>query len=223
MVIKITLALGDAFSRRKQIEAQIDTWIRRLELAGRETLRFHTESIEGDEKFKPIAGTKKEFQRTYTIEECNNKIQELLKEDQELAIRISLTNQKAKAKLIDFDGQEKELTIPELLVLKNDIAPKLERATRAIPKLAKEIEILEKTDNLVKWRTVQPIYKRKQSLSDQGHKIENEYIDYYVVEEVTDYGYQERKVFDETDKIHAWQQRLKEAINQANKTELVEL
>ena len=71
------------------------------------------------------------------------------------------------------------------------------------------------------WLTV--YYKTKQSLSEQGHKIEEEYIDYYDVEEITDYGFEEREVYDEIDKIHAWQQRLKEAINQANKTDLIEL
>ena len=43
------------------------------------------------------------------------------------------------------------------------------------------------------------------------------------MEEVTDYGIEERIIFDEIDKMHAWQHRLKEAINQANKTELIEL
>lgn len=63
----------------------------------------------------------------------------------------------------------------------------------------------------------------KQSLSEQGHKIEEQFIDYYEVQEITDYGMEERKVFDEIDRIHAWQHRLKEAINQANKTELITL
>jgi len=43
------------------------------------------------------------------------------------------------------------------------------------------------------------------------------------VEENIDFGFDERKVYDEIDKIHDWQHRLKEAINQANKTELIEL
>ena len=64
----------------------------------------------------------------------------MIEEDQKLALRISLTNQKAKSRLIDLDGNEVELTIPELLVIKNNIAPKLERATQSIPKLAKGVE-----------------------------------------------------------------------------------
>ena len=140
-----------------------------------------------------------------------------------MALRISLTNQKAKAKIIDLEGNEVELTIPELIVLKNNIAPKLENAAQAIPKLAKGVEILETTDKQTKWRTIYPVYKKKQSLSEQGHKIEEEYIDYYNVEEITDFGQDERQVFDYIDKVHAWQHRLKEAINQANKTELLEL
>ena len=82
---------------------------------------------------------------------------------------------------------------------------------------------MEKTSDYSKWRTVNPYYKTKQSLSEQGHKIEEEFIDFYNVEENTDYGFEERKVFDEIDKIHAWQHRLKVAINQANKTELIEI
>ena len=134
-----------------------------------------------------------------------------------------MTNQKAKAKLVDLDGREVELTIPELLVLKNDIAPKLEQSAQSIPKQAKGVEIIETTDKFIKWQSIQPIYKTKQSLSEQGHKIEERIVDYYEVQEITDYGEEERKVFDEIDKIHEWQHRLKEAINQANKTELIDL
>ncbi len=134
-----------------------------------------------------------------------------------------MTNQKAKAKLIDLNGDEVELTIPELIVLKNDIAPKVEEASQSIPRAAKGVEVLESTNTILKWRSIFPVYKTKQSLSEQGHKIEKEYIDFYNVEENTDYGFDEREVFDEIDKIHTWQHRLKEAINQANKTELVEI
>ena len=134
-----------------------------------------------------------------------------------------MTNQKARSKLIDLNGNEVELTIPELLVLKNDIAPKLEAAAQSVPRKAVGVEVIEATDKSTKWRTIYPLYKQKQSLSEQGHKIEEEYIDYYNVEEIIDYGIEERNVFDQIDKIHAWQHRLKEAINQANKTELIEL
>ncbi|TFF95703.1 MAG: hypothetical protein EU544_02220 [Promethearchaeota archaeon] len=219
----MALTLSDAFSRRKQIQAEIENWINRLSYAGRETVSYQTKQIEGDKKFIPIPGSKKEYHRTYTIEECQSKIQELIEEDKELALKISLTNQIAKAKIVNLEGKEIELTVPELLVLKNNIAPKLERAANAIPKKATGVEIIDGTDQYTKWRTINPIYKRKQSLSEQGHKIEEEYIDYYNVEEVTDYGVQTRKVNDEVDKIHAWQHRLKEAINQANKTELINL
>ncbi|MBN1214691.1 MAG: hypothetical protein JXA99_04540 [Candidatus Lokiarchaeota archaeon] len=217
------LTLGDGFSRRKQIENEFNTWINRLKLAGKDTIRYQTKEIEGDKKFKAIPGSKKEFKRTYSIEECRSKIGELIEEDQKLALRISLTNQKAKAKLIDLDGNEVELTIPQLILLKNDIAPKLEETAQAIPKVAKGVEVLNIKDNSIQWRSIYPLYKKKQSLSEQGHKIEEEYIEYYNVEENIDFGFDERKVYDEIDKIHDWQHRLKEAINQANKTELIEL
>lgn len=219
----MSFTLGDAFSRRKQIESELENWINRLRYTGRTSVSYQTKAIEGAEKFIPIPGSKKEFNRSYTIEECQAKIKELLEEDKKLAMRISITNQQAKASMIDLEGKEVELTVPELIVLKNNIAPKLENAAQAIPKLSKGVEIMEKTDKYTKWRTIYPYYKTKQSLSEQGHKIEEEYVDYYSVEEITDFGVDERVVFDEIDKIHAWQHRLKEAINQANKTELLDL
>ncbi|MBY9006349.1 MAG: hypothetical protein KGD63_06295 [Candidatus Lokiarchaeota archaeon] len=219
----MTLTLGDGFSRRKQIEKEFSSWINRLRLAGKDTISYQTKVIEEEKKFIPIPGSKKEFKRNYSIEECRSNLAELIEEDQKLALRISITNQKAKAKLLDLDGKEVELTIPQLILLKNDIAPKLEETAQAIPKVAKGVEIIESTDKIIKWRSITPIYKIKQSLSEQGHKIEEEYIDYYNVVENTDFGFDERKVYDDIDKIHDWQHRLKVAINQANKTELIEL
>ena len=219
----MTITLGDAFSRRKQIESELSNWINRLKLAGKDSIKYQTKEIEGGNQFIKIPGSEKDFKRTYTIEECQEKIKQLIEEDRKIALRISLTNQKAKARLVDLEGNEVELTIPELLVLKNDIAPKLEEAAQAVPRKAVGVEVIEKTDAYTKWRTIYPLYKQKQSLSEQGHKIEEEYIDYYNVEEIIDYGIEERNVFDQIDKIHAWQHRLKEAINQANKTELIEL
>jgi len=219
----MVMTLGDGFSRRKQVSAELDTWVNRLRLAGRDSIKYQTEAIEGENKFKPIPGSIKDFKRNYTIEECNEKIKELIEEDRILALRISLTNQKAKSTLIDLEGNEVTLTIPELLVLKNNIAPKLENAARGIPIKAKGVDVMETTDDYIKWRTIYPLYKTKQSLSEQGHKIEEEYIDYYNVEEIVDYGFKERKVYDDIDKLHAWIHRLKEAINQANKTELITL
>jgi hypothetical protein len=222
-VEKMTLTLGDAFARRKQINSKLDDWFNRLSLAGRNIIKYETKEIEGEDSFKPVPGTRTEYKRNYTIEECQRKIQALIEEDKILAKQISLTNQRAKANLTDLDENEISLTIPELLVLKNDIAPKLERAAASIPKLAKGVEVIQKTDTYTKWRKTTPYYKTKQSLSDKGHKIEEEVIDYYDVEEVTDFGVTERNVYDEIDKIHAWQHRIKEAINQANKTELIEI
>lgn len=219
----MVITLSDGFSLRKAIASELETWMNRLRLAGRKTNRYQTKEIQGDKKFQPIPGTQNEYPRHYTIPECNEKIKELIEEDRKLAMRISVTNQKAKAQMKDIEGIDVELTIPALLVLKNDIAPKLERAAQSIPKLNQNAEVMEKGSDFCKWRTVFPYYKTKQSLSEQGHKIEEEYIDYYNVEEVMDYGYDERRVNDEIDKIHEWQHRLKEAINQANKTELVDL
>nr|MDO8087579.1 hypothetical protein [Candidatus Sigynarchaeum springense] len=215
--------LGDAFARRKQIDAEIENWLARLRLAGRDTLQYRALTIENKDNLVPIPGSKREFKRTYSIEECLEKTKALIEEDRVLALRISLTNQKARAKLVDLDGVEKELTIPELLVLKNDIAPKLENLTRAIPIKAKGVEIMKEMGTVMNWRAITKVEKASQELSDKGHKIEKQVVDYYQIEEVTDYGHDERKVFDEIDKIHLWLQRVRNAINEANKTDLVEL
>ncbi len=215
--------LGDAFARRKQIGAEIENWLARLRLAGRDTLQYRTLSIENKENLVPIPGSKRDFKRTYSIEECLDKLKALIEEDRKLALRISLTNQKARAKLVDFDGAEKELTIPELLVLKNDIAPKLENMARAIPIKAKGVEVTKETDKVMNWRAITKIEKASQELSDKGHKIEKQVVDYYQIDEVADYGHEERKVFDDIDKIHLWLQRVRNAINDANKTPLLDL
>ncbi len=215
--------LGDAFARRKQVGSEIENWVSRLSLAGKDTRIFTTRQIEGAKEFEVIPGSQKTFTRNYSIEECREKIQELIDEDKQLARRISLTNQTAKAKLKDLDGSEKVLTIPELLVLRNEIAPKLENAARAIPKLPNGVEILEKNAKFIKWRDVEPKYKNLQELSDKGHKIEKQVIEYYTITENTDYGKPEREIYDEIDKIHKWLERIKNAINDANKTELINL
>jgi hypothetical protein len=214
--------LGDAFTRRKQIDAEIQNWINRLSLAGQDSKIYQTKRIEGDQKFVPIPGNMKTYARNYTIEECQERIKTLIDEDRQLARRISLTNQIAVGNLLDLDGKEKKLNIPELLLLRNEIGPKLENAARAIPKKATGVEIVKQDANSMNWRSIEPYYKHSQELSDKGHKIEKEYIDFYTITEVTDYGKHEREIFDETDKIHAWLERIKNAINEANKTELVE-
>jgi hypothetical protein len=215
--------LGDGFIRRKQIASEIQNWTQRLSLAGRETLQYVTKEIEGVTKFTPIAGSTKEYKRTYMIEECQQHIDELIKEDLSLALRISITNQKASAIFIDLDGQEKTRTIPELLVLRNEIAPKMEQAARATPVQAKGVDIFETTSEFIHWRSVSPQYKHLQEMSDKGMKVENDVIEKYSIEEVKDFGWEERKIFDKVDEIHLWLQRIKNAINDANKTELIEL
>ncbi|MBD3187262.1 hypothetical protein GF325_10565, partial [Candidatus Bathyarchaeota archaeon] len=114
--------LGDAFTRRKQINSEIQTWLNRLQLAGRDSEQFKTNAIEGEEKFKPVPGSYRKFTRNYTIEECMEKLEDLMASDRKLALRISMTNHVARATLLDLDGTEMEYSIPELLVLKNEIA-----------------------------------------------------------------------------------------------------
>ena len=55
----MVLTLGDGFSRRKQINSEIENWINRLRLAGRETISYETKEIEGENKFVSIPRSKK--------------------------------------------------------------------------------------------------------------------------------------------------------------------
>ena len=187
------------------------------------TTLFTTKEITGATKFEPIPGSTKVYNRNYTIEECIESLDKLIEEDKNLALRISLTNQQAKAKMIDLDGQEKEFSIPELLVLKNDIAPKLENLKRTIPIRAEGVDIIEENDQSIKYRFITETKKTVQEMGEKGQVISNTTSDFFTVEERIDYGFNQRKVYDEIDAIHKWLVRLKEAINQANRTVLAEL
>src|SRR5690348_15698985 len=108
------MTLSDAFNRRKKLAADIASWTNRLSQAGTERREYRTKAIEGDGAFVPEPGSEKFTERHYTIEECQAHIAALMREDRELALRISLTNQRAKARVQDLDGTERELTVPEL-------------------------------------------------------------------------------------------------------------
>lgn len=218
------MTLGDAFNRRKKLDSDIAIWLQRLGQAGVDRREYRTKSIEGNDAFVPEPGSEKITKRVYTIEECKKKLQELLKEDEELALRISITNQNAKAEVQLLDGTVKQLTIPELLVLKNEIIPKMENIARATPIRATGVNIFEeKDDYFVKHRTVTKIEKKKETLMEKGLKVEEVTIEGYNVVETTDYGILSRKVWDEIDKIQEFAQRVKQAINECNKTELLPL
>lgn len=215
--------LGDAFNRRKKLGADLETWIHRLSQAGAERRVFRTRAIEGDKAFEPEPGSEKRSHRHYTITECRERIEQILDEDRQLAMRISLTNQRAVSKVVDLSGTERALTVPELLVLKGDLIPKLEQAARAVPTRADGVNVIEQGDSFIRHRTVKKVEKTKQTMSDKGIKVEEvETIGYDVVE-TTDYGIPLRESWNEIDRIQDFAQRVKQAINQANKTELVEL
>jgi hypothetical protein len=217
------LSLGDAFTRRKKLAADLATWIGRLAAAGTDTRKYRTKSIEGQGAFVPEPGTEKTTHRHYTIAECRERIAAILAEDRALAIRISLTNQRAKAKVVDLDGFERELTVPELLVLKDDVIPKLEQVARAIPTRAEDVSVFEIAEKHQKHRAIKKLEKKRETLTEKGHKVEEiETIGYDVVE-TTDYGIAQRDAWNEIDRIQDFAERVKQAINQCNKTELVDL
>jgi hypothetical protein len=217
------LTLGDAFNRRKKLGADLQTWINRLHTSGSDGRAFRTKAVEGDGAFVPEPGSEKVRMRHYTIEECRARIAEIIDEDRDLAMRISLTNQQAKAEIEDLNGLTRELSIPELLVLKADIIPKLEQAARAVPTRAEGVNVIERTDTAVRHRSIKQLEQKKQTMSDKGMKIEETEIIGYDVVETTDYGIPQREAWNEVDRIQEFAQRVKQAINRANKADLVDL
>jgi len=219
----MSMNLGDAFNRRKKLSADLAAWTNRLKSSGVTRRTYRTKAIEGDLAFAPEPGSEKTTMRHYTVEECRAKMREIVEEDQILALRISLTNQAAKADVVDLDGKTRTYSIPELLVLKDSIIPKLEESARAVPLRADGVNVMETGDNHVRYRTVTKVERKKETFSDKGLKAEEMETLGYDVVEVTDFGLQSRDMWNEIDRIQEFLQRVKQAINRANKTELVEL
>lgn len=217
------MTLGDAFNRRKKLAADLASWTNRLRASGTTRRSFRAKSIEGDAAFTPEPGSEKTTSRHYTIEECRAKIREIIEEDRALALRISLTNQAAKAEVEDLSGTTRTYSIPELLVLKDSIIPKMEEAARAVPLRADGVNVIETGDNHVRYRAVTKIERKKETFSDKGLKAEEMETVGYDVVEVTDYGLPSREIWNEIDRIQEFLQRVKQAINRANKSELVDL
>lgn len=217
------MTLGDAFNRRKKLAADLKSWTNRLGLAGAERRTYRTWTVTGDNAYAPQVGSEKQTQREYSIEECRARIAEILAEDQELALRISRTNQQARAEIEDLDGRVRTLSIPELIVLKDDIIPKLEQAARAVPVREDNVGVYDTGDGWRCHRTVKKVERKNESFSDKGLKVEEMELLGYDVVEVTDYGLPRRDQWDEIDRIGEFAQRVKQGINKANHTELVDL
>lgn len=217
------LTLGDAFNRRKKLAADLAAWTGRLTSAGAVRRSFRTRAVEGDGAFSPEPGTEKQSTRHYTVDEARLRIADIIEEDRSLALRISLTNQQARAEIEDLDGVTRAYSIPELLVIKDDIIPKLEASLRAVPVRADNIAPYEATDDAVKYRTVAKVERKRETMSDKGLKAEEMVLIGFDVVEVTDFGLPSRAMWNEIDRVQEYQQRVKQAINRANKTELVTL
>jgi hypothetical protein len=216
------MSLGDAFNRRKKLATDLQSWINRLKAAGVTRRTYRSRTIEGDQAFVPEPGSEKSTSRHYTVEECRERIGEIIEEDCLLALRISLTNQAARAEVEDLSGHVRSYSIPELLVLKDSIIPKLEEAARAVPLRADGANVLETGPNFVRYRQVTKVERKKETFSDKGLKVEEIETLGYDITEVMDYGLPTREMWNEIDRVHDFLQRVKQAINRANKTELVE-
>ena len=217
------MSLGDAFNRRKKLAADLVSWTNRLKASGVTRRTYRTRAIEGANAFTPEPGSEKTTSRHYTVEECREKIRVILEEDRVLALRISLTNQAAKAEVEDLDGKTRMYSIPELLVLKDSIIPKMEEAARAIPLRQDGVNVITTGPDHVRYQTVNKVERKKETFSDKGLKAEEMELLGYDIVEVTDYGLPSREVWNEVDRIQEFLQRVKQAINRANKTDLVEL
>jgi hypothetical protein len=108
-------------------------------------------------------------------------------------------------------------------VLKDDAIPKLEQAARSVPLRADDVSVYETGADWARYRQVKKVERKKESFSDKGLKVEEIELLGYDVIEVTDYGVPRREQWDAIDRIGEFAQRVKQAINQANKTDLVEL
>jgi hypothetical protein len=217
----MSMTLSDAFNRRKKIEMDLATWTQRLAAAGRDRRELTTKELEGSAAFVPEPGSEKVTRRAYSIEECRTRIGELLTEDRALAVRISLTNQRAMSTVKDLDGSEREMSIPEMLVLKNDIIPKLEAFHRAVPTRAEGVNVYLAGEGFIGYRDIKKLEKKRESITDKGIKMEETVVTGYRVEEIKDYGVPQRESWNEIDRIHDFAQRVKQAINEANKTPLI--
>ena len=217
------MTLGDAFNRRKKLAADLASWTNRLKAAGATRRTYRCRSIDGADAFTPEPGSEKTTTRHYTVEEYREKVGQLLDEDRVLALRISLTNQAARAEVEDLSGKARTYTVPELLVLKDSIIPKMEEAARAVPLRTDGVNVIGTGDNHVRYRTVNKVERKKETFSDKGLKAEEMETLGYDVTEVTDYGLPSREMWNEIDRIQEFLQRVKQAINRANKTELVDL
>jgi hypothetical protein len=217
------LTLGDAFNRRKKLAADLAAWIGRLQSAGAIRRSYRTRAIEGATAFTPDPGSEKTSTRHYTVEEARAKIDEILAEDRALALRISVTNQRARTEIEDLDGVVRSYTVPELLVIKDDVIPKMEQALRAVPVRADNVSVFDVAPGAVKHRTVTKVERKRETFSDKGLKAEEMELLGYDVVEVTDFGLASRDMWNAIDRVQEYQQRVKQAINRANKTELVTL
>ena len=217
------MTLGDAFNRRKKLAGDIEAWTNRLKSSGATKRTYRCKAISGSGAFTPEPGSEKTTSRHYTVEECREKLREILEEDRVLALRISLTNQSAKAEVEDLAGKTATYTVPELLVLKDSIIPKLEAAARAVPLRTDGVNVMETGENFIRYRSVTKVERKKETFSDKGLKAEEMETLGFDVVEVADYGLPSRQVWNEIDRIQEFLQRVKQAINRANKTELIEL
>ncbi|MBX3233638.1 MAG: hypothetical protein KIT84_21060 [Labilithrix sp.] len=215
------MTLGDAFNRRKKLGADLATWVGRLQAAGSVKRSFRTLAIDGGEPFVAFEGSEKKTTRHYTVDECRAKLAEIVAEDRALALRISLTNQRAVAEVEDIDGVARTYTVPELLVLKSDIIPKMEQAARAVPLRQDNVSVYETGPDFVKHRAVNKVERKKETFSEKGLKAEEMELVGFDVVETTDYGLPAREMYNEIDRVQEFLQRVKQAINRANKTELV--
>ena len=92
----------------------------------------------------------------------------------------------------------------------------------AIAATAATIGVL-RFDTFVRHRTVNKVERKRETFSEKGLKAEEMELLGYDVVEISDFGLGSRDMWNAIDRVQEYQQRVKQAINRANKTELVAL
>lgn len=205
--------LSDAFTRRKEIQEEISLWTDRLNNAG---INRKVYLLDADKKEIELVES---FYREYTIEECLQSLQALMQEDKNLAIRISKTNAKVEVELEDFDGQVRRVSIAELLILKDSIIPNMQKIVSSKP-IANSGKEGKKLEGYVEYETIHPRMSNVEDVKE-GVKFTKSVLQGYTKTVIEDFGISQRQKYDEQDKINHFARRVKKALNEANKAELL--
>lgn len=208
--------LSDAFTRRKEIQEEIKLWTTRLSQSGTNSKVYNLDPNKKEISIISI------IERQYTIEECIHALNKLMEEDKSLAVRISKTNSKIEVDLEDYEGNIRKVSIAELLILKDSIIPNMQIIVNSKPIITAGATKGEQKKGYIEYEILQPIAKNIDDVKE-GVKFSKQIIESYTKSIIQDFGITLRQKYDEQDKINQFARRVKKALNEANKTTLLNL